>query len=255
MSAISQKQVDQVVAIELIQLASDYEERKRQNANKGPWYPRDYTGLDRPRRQELPEGMCLGLEGYQLNGKLIPTEVLDRLERGKVCFMDCSMIYEVALYRTARKVWGDEFFNQYFGKTLRLSSDLNQTPLGKLRLAYPIEGREGERTVEVGDWCGFRNHRDYYLKFPEGAFGSHNTICIDATPHPQKFVGFGNSPQGVTEREIIEVFIAEFNATGWPITVEDLMRDGGGLLISHGRIKLSVQKLHQVFELHTKEAL
>jgi len=79
-------------------------------------------------------------------------------------------------------------------------------------------GSQGNRPIQIGDAIFFRNITTYNLKHPHGEWHGIHAICV-SKGSPQKFIGFGLSPSGVSENEIFELFIQAFNEE--PIRSDD----------------------------------
>jgi hypothetical protein len=76
----------------------------------------------------------------------------------------------------------------------------------------PEVGEKQSRVVAVGQRICFDNVADYKERhFLLGEASSHHVICANATAGHQTFVGHGLKPEGMTEREIEQLMIDEFN--------------------------------------------
>jgi hypothetical protein len=100
-------------------------------------------------------------------------------------------------------------------------------------------GSIGHRPVRVGEWYCFQNHPKYPSKHPTGSWQGENAIYLGVRRGEQRWSGFGAS--NVTERYMLNKLVQFYNrpSPGWTdtpqrITVESLLRDGGGLLLETG---------------------
>lgn len=244
--ALTQDTLNATVSAKMQELCQTYESLKAKAQldpsalQGGLWYANDYYDYlekHRPSAPNLlknshffywglpPDGMKLNQKHryyYILDGTLSPSKVLDRLGTEVFVFIDCLIAVQIVFYQTVRSVWGDTMFNEFFSETgdtpFVLSILIEETPFNILVSDNPflserpdMTGAPGSKNVQQGDYCGFSNDSRYLEKHPLGAAGSYNLICVDATPKNQKFATFGAPSSGLTEDELTNLSIEEFN--------------------------------------------
>lgn len=241
----SAAELNQLVARKFQALCADYETRLEQARlgdksvlEKGFWYADDYFSLlekqpprkkwflDRnyffhgyPPKNKLKllksPRACSGYEAmsYELVDGVSPSQGLDGLVND-LCFVDCGILFQIAYYQALRDIWGEATFNQYFAaqEGFFVTSSVGLTKLKRLVTEVVIEaGPRNSRNVRVGAKYYIRNHPIYAAKEMNGEAQGFNIMCIDGTPDHQLFIGFGLPSEGISEDQVVDRCIAEFN--------------------------------------------
>jgi hypothetical protein len=202
---------------------------------KGFWYPNDYFEALQHHKQQPrieffkkrgdfihgypPKGFkhvtdsdassCTGkkLGEYKLADGISAVEALNNVKES-LCFIDCMTMLEVAYYETFLHIFGKEWFNAYFdakgGNALQLKPDFSSTPLTKF--VSTLDAVD----LQKGDIVYFRNLPSYGYRHIHGETSGFNTCCIQDGTTPL-FTGFGLNPKGLSEEEILDLCVTEFN--------------------------------------------
>lgn len=239
---ITDQKVRQLFVSKLKEIAASYEKRSLDKDLKsgGPWYPNQYAivlkELNQKKRLDFfisknafyygfpPEGFThlLSTEsfgekepcGYQLAPHCQPVQGLDNALAGRVSLIDCANAVQLAMYATLREILGDEKFNQTFSgeskSSLCIHSHIEKTPLFTLGLVKEVEGHE---TPKLGDSVYFSNIPDYVARHPNGDARGYHAVCIGSGQESKekKYVAFGTPSEGITERQMHDIIIQEFN--------------------------------------------
>ncbi|CAF23955.1 hypothetical protein [Candidatus Protochlamydia amoebophila] len=176
-----------------------------------------------------------GFVKYQIRIKkgVSPSEALKSAQRGPT-LVDCATVCQIGQYQALLEVLGEEKFNYLFGhetgSPLVLCSYAIDNPLMPFLRQYTIKNSEkwpiNEVNLEKGWRVVFNNVSKYNIKHGmRGDAVSFNVICFDTTVDKEKFIGFGLGGKEVTEEQIEQALINEYNAQ--PIT-EKLSADHEG---------------------------
>ncbi len=155
---------------------------------------------------------------YVLMQGVSATDGLVNAKEGPVWFSDCQIVLEMAFYEVLLQVGGERRFNASFsagGATpLTLCPNIGLTPLTRYltQTIHPEKGKVGQRPILRGDASHFKNLPSYGIRHPQGESGGWHTLCLEALP-VQIVGGFGLPSRGVSENELIEHFVREFNET------------------------------------------
>jgi len=249
----TQAELNQLVAEKFKALCQDMEDRLKLAESgdvtvldKGFWYPEDYFKLleKKPKRKERKEFLLdrdYFRKGYPPKNKLslvfnkvsdaevpfgiyalkkgvTPSEALDALVHD-LCFIDCTIVLQIAYYQVLRDLWGTEKFNSYILRYRPVNNVFVSSYFFRydMPLLHFVDvkgvdvGAPGRRNVQVGAKYYIRNHPLYLHKDRLGSGTGFNVMCLDATPGRQRFTGLGLPSNGASEAEIIKICIDEFN--------------------------------------------
>lgn len=256
---VTDQNVRKLLVSKFTEIAASYEKRSLNKDLKsgGPWHPMPYATALKELKQKKrldffvsknafylgypPEGftqpsneeMMVGKEpcAYRIKPDCQPVQGLDNALNGRVSLIDCGRALQLAMYATVREILGDEKFNKRFsgeGKSsLCLHPDIGQTPLSTLGLITEVSSHE---TPELGECVYFSNIPEYALRNPSGSARGYHAVCIgsDQEGKEKKYIAFGTPSKGITEDQMHEILIQEFNqdpADYSSMVSEDLARD------------------------------
>jgi hypothetical protein len=197
----------------------------------------------------------LGYWDWRLRAGVSAAAGLRSFMRG-LTIAECNSVAGAAYMDAVRAALGDRRFDDRYG-----SADRTVAPDRRLQISPMTEGTDptvgsivagvdartrpggpgsiGHRPVRVGEWYYFQNHPKYPSKHPTGSWQGENAIYLGVRGGEQRWSGFGAS--NVTERYMLNKLVQFYNrpSPGWTdtpqlITVESLLRDGGGLLLESG---------------------
>lgn len=221
--------------------ATATEEEKQSALLNGVWYPEDYCealkdtpykerfewmqkrgsflhGLMSPKlwsqsdKHQSPSGKEFVFQWKK--GAVSPAETLaDILEGKSLCLLECATVVNIAHYAALLRVWGKERFDRCFSGEAPLTLSWCISHYATINPIYLfLEGIQTNDTTQIllGDKIGIRTHPAYPLKHPFGTATGWNLICSNENAE-RKFVGFGMSATGLTEHEISQALIAEYN--------------------------------------------
>jgi len=140
------------------------------------------------------------------------------LEANEFALMDCAMVCQIGQYWALLSILGpqkfDRLFNNETGVPLMLSQyDASENPLMLfLHAITPDTRKKGHRDIAVGQRVCFDNVSGYKTKHLRlGEASSYHVICLNAEESQQTFVGHGLKPTGMTEEEVEQVLVDEYN--------------------------------------------
>lgn len=133
--------------------------------------------------------------------------------------IDCAMACQLGHYKALLEVLGADKFNKLFSADGPFPMKITnykpeRSPLMKvfLTVGFTSKGVHGNRPLKVGDQLSFANVSEYRRRHSMmGECQGMNVVVLDATPGQQKFLGLGLSGKGVTEAEIEQHLIDEYN--------------------------------------------
>ncbi|CAF22918.1 hypothetical protein [Candidatus Protochlamydia amoebophila] len=170
-----------------------------------------------------------------------PSEALKSAQRGPT-LVDCATVCQLGQYQALLEVLGEEKFNYLFGhetgSPLVLCSYAIDNPLMPFLTKYIIKNSEkcpiNEVKLEKGWRVVFNNVSKYNIKHGmRGDAVSFDVICLDPTPGQEKFIGLGLKSEGITEKELEQVLIEEYNTK--PIDLEAVSDELANKLFSGGK--------------------
>lgn len=145
---------------------------------------------------------------YVLSKGTSPAEGLNNV-KSTLCFLDCQELVEIAYYEILHEVMGQDKFNTYFAAggehPLTLDLNLGLTPLTAfLSISHPLN------KPQLGDHLIFLNPPFYSYRHRQGEAKGYHAFCIEEGTVP-KFTSFGLNPKGLTEEEMLDTLVEEFN--------------------------------------------
>ena len=166
--------------------------------------------------EKVNDGESGGPYTYRVKSDVDPSTAMRSL-RTDLCFVDCTMAFQIVALETLLEVLGDEAFNRLFSLhgsyPLVISKEMQLCCLFRLmkfrKLFYDIPG---SRSYQVGEVAGASNHKDYYDRNPFGLYGAINIARIPSDGEEMKFHGFGLPKGGVTEKGLNEALVEGFNS-------------------------------------------
>lgn len=195
---------------------------------------------------------------YRLKEGMKPSEAL-RSIRESLCYIDCQMAIEMAYYEVLLDLLGEDKFNDYFRfdgeHPLALDPDIFSTPLQDFIISTPCPLAEMRR----GDQRYFANDPLYCSRHLHGEAQGYHTLCIQTNPE-LKFTAFGLSPDGLTEDELFDVCVEDFNQRPLGLNsivtnelarkiLEAALKNGYKNAIEQGRLKVltkeALRETHQ----------
>lgn len=146
--------------------------------------------------------------GYLLSKGTSPTQGLNNT-KSTLCFLDCQELVEVAYYEVLLEVMGQERFNTYFAA--EGEHPLTLDPMVQLTPLVPfLSSSQALNRLQTGDHVLFLNPPFYAYRHREGEAGGYHALCIEEGAVP-KFTSFGLNPTGLTEEEMLDTLVEEFN--------------------------------------------
>jgi hypothetical protein len=167
------------------------------------------------------------LSSIALKKNCKPSEALSAIKTN-LSLLDCSMVCQIGQYQAILEVLGEAKFNKLFSRDGKFpmvigqyGEKINSLCQGFLSGGSNKSGIKGERPVNIGERHCFLNDEKYRERHSlMGDSQAMNVIPIHSTPGKQKFVGFGLPGAGVSEEEIEQYLIDQYNQK--PLDLEPL---------------------------------
>lgn len=156
----------------------------------------------------LPEGASYS---YYLATNFKPAEVIKNINENGIIFIDCSMAYQLALYKSILFIVGEEIFNQIFNQEVMRKMPMLDQFTQNTMLKGLIDGRDIDEPGVPGTHYYFQNHFLYQYKENCGESQGFNVFVVENDGITPKFIGFGLDPKGVTADEIKAKMVEIFN--------------------------------------------
>ncbi|MFZ0772823.1 MAG: hypothetical protein WCA49_10335 [Candidatus Sulfotelmatobacter sp.] len=143
--------------------------------------------------------------------------------------LECMSMTVAIQYFAMLKGLGAAKFNAKFPAGIEISAVSAQPLWVAPDKKYNLITVSSKSEILPGDWVYFKNFKDYTTRVPGGYWQGENAICLGGG----KFRGFGVAER--TETELNRELVDRYNNEATPHltkTVDDLIHDGGGLLLS-----------------------
>ena len=125
----------------------------------------------------------------------------------------CGEAIQIAEYAALLDVLGEEKFNAIFSAEGQTPLKIGKNDMMGFHIA-PIEHflkfNGPAKTIKKGQLVFFSNIQNYGIKHINGEAAAFNTLCIEDAPNA-KFLGLGLSKDGVTETEVNDTLLSEYN--------------------------------------------
>ena len=146
------------------------------------------------------------LMSYNLKDKVAPSTAI--LNIGKqVILIDCAIAYQLAFYRAALKLLGEENFNKLFSSLLGYFLSTNTE---KTKLKYFIKFIDRTKPC-IGAVGRISNHPFYQYKNLYGEGRGFNLMVKEIDQDETLYLGFGLSSDGLTAEEVKAHLVLLFN--------------------------------------------
>jgi hypothetical protein len=169
--------------------------------------------------------------GYSQNSIVLKEDIQPSaaLSNIKTMFslLDGTMVCQIGQYQALYEVLGEAKFNKLFSRKGKYPMVIGSYD-GKISLCNGFlsegsnkSGVKGERPIKVGEVHCFKNIQMYTDRHTVmGESGAVNVVPISSTFGNQKFVGLGLPGSGVSEEEIEQYLIDQYNQK--PLDLEPL---------------------------------
>jgi hypothetical protein len=244
---VTEETVNQLMIRKFTEIVASYDQRKHagslQELATGPWYPNDYAAALEKRGQGKrlewlrtkdaffhgfpPKGFIsqpnpatltkIDPSSYQIKPEFQPFQALENVKTGQFSFTDCGSAVELAMYETLKVVLGEARFNEIFSaegqSPLKLHPHVLKTPLYSLGFVKEAMLDLDAISPNLGDNVYFSNIPLYTIKHPNGESKGFHAVCISPSDVVNKrYIAFGAPARGLTEGEMNDFMVAEFNA-------------------------------------------
>jgi len=145
-----------------------------------------------------------------------PILALEAFFRGPTIADSRSVMFAAQLMAQRHRIGDASFRVRYLGRPLDLQLDPGKDDLDRRMGLSSVDVGSGDtarRSIRPGDWVGFVNDPRYMLNHPRGQWSVIHMACVGSNARGEPlFSGFGLT--SVTEREVYERFIVEYNRPG-----------------------------------------
>jgi hypothetical protein len=153
---------------------------------------------------------------YVVKSGIAPHAALDAARNGP-SLIGCTDVCIIALYEALKVIWGIEKFDAMFSAEsstpLKVIMDEDSNPVKNFLKRTEI--------AHQGDIVVFRNAKGYLTRHPLGYSLNYNTICCNE--NPPKFTTLGLNPDGLTEFEVNQQLLSDFNENPEPYPTKYLL--------------------------------